>query len=61
MVNGIRNYRKGFFVDVKSEFINKFNLKMYKNYNKKPTNQSLPKTSAPSAENIDNIDKEAAF
>lgn len=62
-LRGIRNYNKGFFVDVKSEFINKFNLRMFKKYEKKPSNQELIKTSAPTSENPvqinSNIDTEA--
>jgi hypothetical protein len=50
---GLKTYKKGFFVDVKSEFVNRFNLKMLKQYNKKPSNGEMPKTSAPSMENMD--------
>lgn len=39
---GLKSSKKGFFVDVKSEFVNRFNMKMFKNYNKKPSNGQMP-------------------
>ena len=43
--SGLKNQIKGLFVDVKNEFVQEYNTKMFKNYNKKPSMGVLPDVS----------------